>query len=228
MPETDEATQAEATTEQAAEDSGSESRSSNAAAMSALQKERKARKNLESQLKELLEEQKKREDAELSENARLQKEIESLRKAQERAEREKAVRERADVLRKAAAKAEFADPDEIVALARGLDEIDDIEDAADAERYVKKLAKDKPHLLRKQETLDMSKQVGIEKVLKDGLLEGASDNAKGLLSQVGVIPYDDLAGMTPEALATLKRTQPDVYRRSIEAASGRETSHTVV
>lgn len=209
----------------------SEEKAGKGGLMNDLLKERAKRKELE---KELTAARKKAEEAERAELTEVEQLKAKLAEAEAKAaatEADRVKANRADILRRAAAKADFADAEDVVALARGLDQLDDIETDSDAERYVKALAKEKPHLVRAQtisEELDLSKVSTMEKVLKDGLSEGASEKDKKALADMKVIPPGDLAAMSNEAQIALKRSNPDLYWRSIEALStGPETTHTI-
>ena len=225
---TDESTDEAETTD----DEGGDRPLAGAAAQSALKKERKARQEAERANKDLADRLKALEDQNLSEAERLRNENETLKRERDeehtRSESERTQRQRTDMVRKAAAKENFADADDIVALLRGLGSLDDIESESEAARVVKALAKDKPHLLRQGDAPDVTKP-GIERVLKDGL-PNQDQSGKPLQQPQGdFVPPLVLAAMTDDEQRALKSSNPSRYWRSIEALNGGSaTTHTVV
>lgn len=203
-----------------------------AAAQSALQKERKDNKELKARIRTLEETEQKRlteaqsdrdkaENAKKSEFQQLQDQINALttERDQERTQRdaERTARDRADRVRKAAGK--FADPEDVVALLRGRDELDGIADDADAERILAQLAADKPHLL-KPAGIEPS---GLEQVLQNGHPQFPKDTSNGVFTPAdrsAIVPFDALNKMNSDQLKELQARDPGLYERSMNALSG--------
>jgi hypothetical protein len=116
-------------------------------------KERKKTQALEARIKQF-------EQEKMSEVERLQAERDEAR-AEAEAERTKSLNaERSGLVRAAASKVKFADPEDAVAFA----DLSEIDDKAAAERFVKSLANRKPHLIAKEQAPGE-----LQRVLRDGL-----------------------------------------------------------
>ena len=183
------------------------------ALQSALDKERKARKEAEAEAKALRDAATAREQAELSDAERFRVENEQLKADAARHEAERKQTSRADMVRRAAK--DFEDPEDVVALLRGRGELEDIDTDAEADAKVKALAKAKPHLLRQAGAPDLSGP-GVTKVLHDGL------NTNG--QRTDIIPGDKLREMSREDLAVLKIRDPKLLERSMSALTGRDAA----
>lgn len=201
------------------EESHAERELAGAALQSALRKERQARSDAEKRVKDLEARFKKIEDAEKSETERLRAELDELRREAEaertRNEQERAQRQRGDTVRRAAK--DFADSEDAVAIlsARGL--LDEVEDEREAERLVKALAKEKPHLLKQQ----APRESGLEQVLKDGKpVEKSDDTFRGR----NLIPNEQFATTPVEELGALKESDPERYWAQIEQLGAPETA----
>lgn len=205
-----------------------------AALKSALDKERKARKELETRLAAIESaaetERKRLEDASKSDLDKLTAQVAALttERDQERSAREIAEHEQARVERVRRHAGEFADADDVVALLRGKGILDSIEDDDVAQRVLAELKRDKPHLLRQATT-----PTGLEQILQNGQPAPPAPPAGGPQQQQGNAPTDyisteKLVEMSPEQLKQLQRDNPALYRKSIEMfASGQETYRTV-
>ncbi len=213
----------EATTTETGSDS---QRLAGAALQSALEKERKSRKELEAQIKRLTDEAEKARLAELSENEQLKAKLAAAEDERQKLAAAQAAAAKANLVRSSAR--DFADPEDAVALltARGL--LDAIESAAGAERIVKGLATGKPHLLRVSDAEKVNRP-GVAQILSDGLgVETTPTEGQGKKPK-HVIPVAELVAMTPEAQVALKQSNPDLYWRSVQALNETsETTHTVV
>lgn len=202
-----------------------------AALQSALKKERKRADEAEKSVKDLSERLKAIEDQQLSETERLRNRLAEIERERDeerqRAAAERAAQQRTEMVRRAAAKENFADADDVVALLRGFGSLDDIEDESDANRAVKTLAKDKPHLLRKESAPDTSV---LDRVLKDGLPPESDKGRDGGKpdAPTDIIPVEKLAAMSDEEQRALKASNPSVYWRSVAALNdGPATVHSV-
>jgi len=214
----------EATDDTTTTETGSDSRLAGAALQSALEKERRSNKELAAQVKVLTDEAEKARLAELSENEQLKAQLAAAEAERQKLATAQAVTAKANLLRSAAK--DFADPEDAVAILTARGSLDDIESAEDAERVVKGLAKDKPHLLRVTDA-ERTTRPGIEQVLQDGL--GVNEQVGNKQQRQHVIEPAELVAMTPEAQLALKKSNPGLYRRSLEAlGGGPETTHTVV
>lgn len=127
-------------------------------------------------------------------------ETERERKAREKAEARVAELEqtltktqRSNLVRSAASKAGFDDPEDAVVFLASKD----IEDAADAERAVKALAKDKPRLLKNQGD-DVPPEIG--KVVENGR------TVEGKKAQGAVLQAEEEAKMLAERLKSFVRS----------------------
>jgi hypothetical protein len=154
---TEEAVQTEETTADAVQQTPSEEEK---VPVSHIAKVRKENKALEARLRKYEEREAERERAALSETERLQQERDEARSTAQALEKRIINAERSALVRAAAAKAKFADPEDAVAFA----DLSDIDDRAAAERHVKSLANRKPHLLIQEQA-----PAELQRVLRDGL-----------------------------------------------------------
>lgn len=106
-------------------------------------KVRKEKAQLEQRLAEIENAKVEEAKARMSEVDRMRHELEESRREIEARDKKIMYRDRAGLIRAAALKAKFADPDDAVAFA----DLEEIEDRHAAERVVSSLAKRKPHLL---------------------------------------------------------------------------------
>lgn len=194
-----------------------------AALKSALEKERKERKELEQDLKALRKRlddadaaaekaKKDAEDASKSEVERLAEQVARLtaERDQERTQREadRLAGERVDRVRRLAG--EFADADDVVALLRGRGELDGIESDEDAKAVLDGLKAAKPHLLKRDATAS-----GLEQVLRNGETVTRPDGEKS--PERGALTWDELSRMSDEQLEALKKADPERYWTSVGA-----------
>lgn len=191
-----------------------------AAATSALKKERKARQETERELRDLRARFKKIEDAEKSETERLRAELDEIKSERElearqvKAEREE--RSKRDIIRRSAS--EFADPEDAIAHLSLRDALGDIEDEDDAKRALKQLAKDKPYLLKTQQTPGSP----LDNVLKDGLPPGQKELDARLNDPSRPKTGEEMYAMSDDEFTAWKRTYPAAYRASLEGWTGSE------
>jgi chromosome segregation ATPase len=199
-----------------------------AALKSALEKERKDRKELDKQVKELrarldaadqaaekakraqADEDKSEMDKVLDRLARVEAERDQERTARESAEQE---RERVDRVRRHAG--EFDNADDVVALLRGRGDLGDVESDEDAQRVLAELKRDRPNLLKQEAGLS-----GMEQVLRDGQSVASSI---AVPEPAGVTP-EQLVQMNPDQLAQFKATNPDAYWRALDETGRVQTS----
>ena len=112
---------------------------------------------------------------------------------------------------RAAAK-DFADVEDVVDLLRGRGVIEEIEDARDAERAVKDLAKRSPHLLRRQE----SNSSGLERVLENGRAPEGSKETGSKRDDGKYVTREELQKMSQDEVSQLIDREPEVWARSIK------------
>jgi hypothetical protein len=183
-----------------------------------LQKERKSRKAVEDELAAAKAQLAAAEQAQLSENEQLKAKLAAAEAEREQLKAAHSVSTKSNLVR-AAAK-DFADPEDAVAILQSRGALEDIETAEDAERIIKALATDKPHLLRSSTAPGI--QPTIEQVLANGL---GTDTQSGQQRANG----DDGRTLTPEqfraldraAMTDLRLNHPKVYERSVAAATKR-------
>lgn len=208
-------------TEQEQEQQETEAELRGAAGASAAKKARKERDEALREARDLKARLKKLEDADKSETERLRGELADLKERDK--ERETAVetertgRERAERVRKAAKALNFTDEDDTVALLRGHGLLDEIEDDADAERILKRFAKDKPHLVRSAS----AEESLLDKVLNNGKPSGPRDPDAPVSSRVKT--GEEMYAMEDAEFLAWKRTDPEAYRQSLEGWTGNET-----
>lgn len=123
-------------------------------------KVRNQKNELEKKLSKFEEQEDERRKAALSETERLSQERDEARKRIESLENRLLHNERAGLVRSAASKLKFADPEDAVAFV----DLSSIEDLTAAERAVNQIAKKKPHLVSGEKAPS-----GLQAVLKDGL-----------------------------------------------------------
>jgi len=198
-----------------------------AALRSALEKERKARKDLEKQVKDLRtavetatqardSAAQEQADRDKSETDKLRERLERVEaeRDQERTAREAAEQERERVDRVRRHAGEFDNPDDVVALLRGRGDLGDIESDDDAQRVLGELKRDRPNLLKQDPAA-----TGLEQILRDGQPQQPGQNGQGNGVPNGVTPltWEELNAMNDKEFAALKQTDPERYWASLGA-----------
>lgn len=203
-----------------------------AALKSALEKERKERKELEKTVKSLqaqveaaaeAREAAKREAEDASKSAleKLSDQVKNLtaERDQERTARESAEQDRTRVEHIRRHAGDFADADDVIDLLRGRGELDSIVDDDAAKRVLAELKRDKPHLLKREDNLS-----DLQQVLKDGKLQtDRKPSENGIFTPAdarSVVPFETLNQMDASQLKELKGRDPGLYERSMDALSG--------
>lgn len=204
--------------------SGSDSRLAGAALQSALEKERKLRKQLEKQVKDMAdklaagEETAKKQTATATEQ--LAAKVAELERAN--AEREAQIAENARMNRVRRAAKDFANPEDAVGLLIAAGTLADIEDDTDADNAVKALAGERPYLLREKQ--ERQQIPDLEQVLKGGQQQnGEQQNG----APATVLPREALVKMSPEELKALKQRDPALYHRTMQGLINEAESRVI-
>jgi hypothetical protein len=142
--------------------------------VSELQKERKARRQLEEQLAKFEEDAEKRKQAEMTEAERLKQQLSEAVKRAEQAETAAAKSTKQNWLRDAAAKLGFIDATDAVARI----DVSDLEDEQAAREAVKDLKQRAPHLVAKKD-----QKPDLDEVLRDGQRPGDKSDDEPLYSR---------------------------------------------
>lgn len=185
--------------------------------MADLLKEREKRKAAEKRATDAEQKLTEAEQAKLSENEQLKARVAALETENTDLKAEKSKTEKATLVRGAAKN--FHDPEDAVALleTRGL--LTDIEDASDAERAVKALATDRPHLVK--DGTEAATGASLQQILEHGL---GVEVDKGKKPPEGETPDDgknwtlaEMRAMSSEEMAEAQANQPKKLERSIKA-----------
>lgn len=173
-----------------------------------LTRERRARQEAERELRKLQEAEAERERAQLGDVERLTADVASLTAERERLAAEVAQRDKADLIRSAAK--DFHSPDDAVALLGGAE---GIEDAASAAEAVKRLARERPHLVK---TPGAPSGAGsVEQVTAAGL--GSATQQTASTDANRTLSIEEFQGLGQKGRQELMRTEPAVYSRTVAA-----------
>lgn len=191
-----------------------------AAGASAAKKARKERDEALREARDLKARLKKLEEADQSETERLRNELNELKDRDKEREAsvtaERTDRERTERVRRAAKSLNFTDEDDTVALLRGHGLLEEIDDDADAERVLKRFAKDKPHLVRGANEENESL---LDKVLNNGKPQNTRDQAP---AGPGVKSGEEMYAMTDADFLAWRHNDPEGYKQSLEGWTGSE------
>lgn len=127
--------------------------------------------------------------------------------------------EREGWVRAAAAAANFHDPEDAVLRVK----LDDIRTADAAKREVERIAtaETTKHLVKPAESGDPAPSAGdlLSRVLERGERVSENGNSNGSTDTKPVIPADQFNSLNTDKLVALQETDPDLYARSLAAAS---------
>ena len=182
-----------------------------------LQKERKSKKALEEQLAAANKIIAEAEAAKLSDTERLTAENLALAAERDALKGELTATAKGSLVRSAAK--DFTDPEDAIAILQSRGALAEIETAEDAERVVKGLATDKPHLLRVSDA-ERTTRPGIEQVLRDGLgidQQAGQEPAAGDDGQT--LTRAQLLALSTDEMLELQTKHPEKYARSVAAQS---------